>query len=45
MATDAECQALRKAQDPLADVRAIMTDNMISFGKAANRVLKVSKSN
>lgn len=29
---DAECQALRKAQDPLADVRAIMTDNTISEG-------------
>lgn len=30
----AECQALRNAQDPLADVRAIMTDNTISFGTA-----------
>lgn len=29
---DEQCQALRKAQDPLADVRAIMTDNTISFG-------------
>lgn len=31
---DEECQALRNAQDPLADVRAIMTDNTISFGTA-----------
>ena len=29
---DDECQALRNAQDPLADVRAIMTDNTIAFG-------------
>lgn len=31
---DDQCQALRKAQDPLADVRAIMTDNTIAFGTA-----------
>lgn len=31
---DAECQALRDAQDPLADVRALMTDNTIAFGTA-----------
>lgn len=31
---DEACQATRKAQDPLADVRAIMTDNTISFGTA-----------
>ena len=29
---DSECQALRDAQDPLADVRAVMTDNTIAFG-------------
>lgn len=29
---DAECQALRDAQDPLADVTAIMTDNTIAWG-------------
>lgn len=33
---DDECQALRKAQDPLADVRAIMTDNTIAFGTSPN---------
>ena len=32
-ACDSACLA-RKAQDPLADVRAIMTDNTISFGTA-----------
>lgn len=31
---DEQCQAARKAQDPLADVRAIMTDNTVSFGTA-----------
>lgn len=31
---DEACQAARKAQDPLADVRAVMTDNTISFGTA-----------
>ncbi len=31
---DEACQAARKAQDPLADVRAIMTDNTVSFGTA-----------
>lgn len=31
---DEQCQALRNAQDPLADVRAIMTDNTIAFGTA-----------
>ena len=31
---DETCQALRKAQDPLADVRAIMTDNTIAVGTA-----------
>jgi len=31
---DADCQRLRDAQDPLADVRAIMTDNTIAFGTA-----------
>ncbi|MEP2703401.1 MAG: hypothetical protein ABJQ71_18560 [Roseibium sp.] len=31
---DARCQATRNAQDPLADVKAIMTDNTISFGTA-----------
>lgn len=29
---DDACQAARKAQDPLADVKAIMTDNTIAFG-------------
>lgn len=29
---DATCHALRDAQDPLADVRAIMTENTIAFG-------------
>ena len=29
-----EAEALRKAQDPLADVRALMTDNTIAFGTA-----------
>lgn len=29
---DEVCQAARKAQDPLADVRAVMTDNTIGFG-------------
>lgn len=33
-ACDEACQAARKAQDPLADVRAIMTDNTVSFGTA-----------
>ncbi len=33
---DEECQAVRKAQDPLADVRAIMTDNTIGFGTSNN---------
>ena len=31
---DEACQAIRKAQDPLADVRAIMTDNTIAVGTA-----------
>ena len=31
---DEECQALRNAQDPLADVRAVITDNTIAFGTA-----------
>ncbi|WP_420413722.1 hypothetical protein [Roseibium sp.] len=31
---DAQCQAVRNAQDPLADVKAVMTDNTISFGTA-----------
>jgi len=31
---DEDCQAQRKAQDPLADVRAVMTDNTIAFGTA-----------
>jgi hypothetical protein len=31
---DETCQALRKAQDPLADVKAIMTDNTIAVGTA-----------
>ena len=34
---DEQCQAARKAQDPLADARAIMTDNTISFGTADNQ--------
>lgn len=29
---DEACQAVRNAQDPLADVKAIMTDNTITFG-------------
>ncbi|MFC1858739.1 hypothetical protein ACFL9U_12055 [Thermodesulfobacteriota bacterium] len=29
-----EAEALRKAQDPLADVKALMTDNTIAFGTA-----------
>jgi len=32
--SDEERKALLKAQDPLADVRAIMTDNTIAFGNA-----------
>jgi len=31
---DDEAEALRKAQDPLADVKALMTDNTIAFGTA-----------
>ena len=31
---DAEAEALRKAQDPLAGVKALMTDNTIGFGTA-----------
>ena len=31
---DEECQALRKAQDPLADVKAVMTDNTIALRTA-----------
>lgn len=31
---DEACQAARKAQDPLADVRALMSDNTIAFGTA-----------
>lgn len=31
---DEACQAARKAQNPLADVRAILTDNTIAFGTA-----------
>jgi hypothetical protein len=31
-ACDDTCQTLRKAQDPLADVTAIMTDNTLSWG-------------
>jgi len=30
---DEACKAARKAQDPLADTRAILTDNTISIGK------------
>lgn len=29
---DEECQRLRDAQDPLANVKAVMTDNTIAFG-------------
>ena len=29
-----EAEALRKAQDPLADVKALMTDNTIALGTA-----------
>ena len=29
--SDAEAEAMRKAQDPLADVRAVMTDNTIGY--------------
>lgn len=31
---DAQCQAVRNAQDPLADVKAVMTDNTVSLGTA-----------
>ncbi|SLN19918.1 hypothetical protein TRL7639_00473 [Falsiruegeria litorea R37] len=33
---DASCQAARKAANPLADVRAIMTDNTVSFKTGTN---------
>lgn len=33
---DANCQAARKAANPLADIRAIMTDNTISFKTGTN---------
>jgi hypothetical protein len=29
-----QADALRKAQDPLADVKALMTDNTVAFGTA-----------
>jgi hypothetical protein len=29
---DAQCQAARKAQDPLAPITALLTDNAIGFG-------------
>ncbi|QKX18057.1 hypothetical protein [Microbulbifer sp. YPW1] len=31
---NADAEALRKAQDPLADVKALMTDNTIAYGTA-----------
>lgn len=34
---DEECQRLRNAQDPLANVRALMTDNTVSFGTANDK--------
>lgn len=33
---DASCQAARKAANPLADVRAIMTDNTVAFKTGSN---------
>lgn len=33
---DAACQAARKAQDPLAPVTALLTDNTISYGPNSN---------
>ena len=31
VACDASCQAARKAANPLAEIRAIMTDNTIAY--------------
>ena len=33
---DAQCQAARKAQDPLAPITALLTDNAIGFGPNSN---------
>lgn len=37
--SDSEAEALRKAQDPLADVKALMTDNTIGYESASGQAL------
>ncbi len=37
MTPEEQAEALKKAQDPLADVRALMTDNTVAFGTADDK--------
>jgi len=37
MTPEEQAEALKKAQDPLADVKALMTDNTIAFGTADDK--------
>jgi len=37
MTPEEQAEALRKAQDPLADVKAVMSDNTVSFGTADDK--------
>ncbi len=36
LACDAACQAARKAANPLADTKALMTDNTVAFRTGTN---------